>query len=66
MTGNQLARQLKTVNGKLYAFVPFVNDGIYLPVEKAAFTNWLNNCGDKETDMQIEQHPDCAYLQTDN
>ena len=63
MTGNELARQLKTVKGKLYAYVSFVDDGAYLPVEKAALLHWLNGAGDSETGMKIDQHPDCAYLE---
>lgn len=66
MTGNQLAKQLKTVKGKLYAYVSFAHDGAYFPIEKSALTDWLKGCGDSETGMRIDQQYDCAYFETEN
>jgi hypothetical protein len=53
MTGNELAARLKTIKGKLWAYVPTAEDGVYLPVEKQALAIWLEGCGDSETGMEF-------------
>ena len=54
MTGNQLAAKLKTIKGKLWAYVATAEDGIYLPVEKRVLAIWLEGCGDSETGMKFK------------
>jgi hypothetical protein len=54
MTGNQLVAKLKTMKGKLYAYVPTAEDGLYLPVEKKVLAIWLEGCGDSETGMEFK------------
>ena len=63
MSGNQLTKQLKTVKGKVYAFVSTTDDGMYLPVEKTALSDWLTGCGDSETGMRISMNLGVAYFE---
>jgi len=55
MTGNQVAKQLKGITGKVYAFVTTRDDGHYLPVEKAALMEFLVRCDNTETGMKLRQ-----------
>ena len=53
MTGFELVKMLRSTKGKIFAFVPTVHDGIYLPVDKSQLIEWCNGCGDSENDMQL-------------
>jgi hypothetical protein len=66
MTGNQLAKQLKTVKGKVYAYVSTADDGMYIPVEKTSLSDWLTGCADSETGMRISINLGIAYFEKDN
>jgi hypothetical protein len=64
MIGFELAKQIKATKGKIYAFVPTVNDGLYIAVEKTQLIEWCNGCGDSETDMHLRFVHGNFYFET--
>lgn len=65
MTGKQLATQLRTIKGKVSAFIGTPDDGFYAPIEKATLMRWLEGVGDGETGMQLRETHGHMYFEQD-
>jgi hypothetical protein len=63
MTGNEIAKKIKSGKGKLYTMIAVGENGFYLPIEKAELIKLMERHGDTETGMQITQAYDRTYFE---
>ena len=66
MTGNEIAKKIKSGKGKLYTMIMVGENGFYLPIEKAELIKLMERQGDSETGAKITQAYDRTYFEAES